>query len=174
MSWRTKYTVWLAATQGHGRTRAKCSAENKFLDVYLLGLVNCEKITKALFFDHGKLDFVILSIACSQSRSWHGKNRTEEERTRQTFCDKRGNNFVSNSFPPNFHFSLNIYFVKDQKRLMVVWVKITTKLESDSPVTFVTYKLLPSVLLRKPALLAQGNLGAFLGLSTYENRITLH
>ena len=50
---------------------------------------------------------------------------------------------------------------------------ITTKLESDSPVTFVTYKLLPSVLLRKPALLAQGDLGAFLGLSTYENNITV-
>ena len=53
-------------------------------------------------------------------------------------------------------------------------MNITTKLESDSPVTFVTYKLLPAVLLRKPGLLAQGNLGAFLGLSTYENNITLH
>ena len=53
-------------------------------------------------------------------------------------------------------------------------MKITTKLESDSPVTFVAYKLLPAVLLRELGLLAQGDLGAFLGLSTYENNITLH
>ena len=51
---------------------------------------------------------------------------------------------------------------------------ITTKLESNSPVTFVTHKLLPAVLLGKPGLLAQGDLGAFLGLSTNENNITLH
>ena len=53
-------------------------------------------------------------------------------------------------------------------------MKVTEKLESDSLVTFVTHKLLPAVLLCKPALLAQGDLGAFLGLSTYENNITLH
>ena len=53
-------------------------------------------------------------------------------------------------------------------------MKVTAKLESDSLVTFVTHKLLPAVLLCKPALLAQGDLGAFLGLSTYENNITLH
>ena len=53
-------------------------------------------------------------------------------------------------------------------------MKITTKLESNSPVTFVAHKLLPAVLLRELGLLAQGDLGAFLGLSTYENNITLH
>ena len=30
------------------------------------------------------------------------RNRTGEERRRQTLCDKRDNNFVWNNFPPSF------------------------------------------------------------------------
>ena len=32
------------------------------------------------------------------------RNRTGEERRRQTLCDKRDNNFIWNNFSPNFTF----------------------------------------------------------------------
>ena len=34
--------------------------------------------------------------------AWNLRNRTGEERRRQTLCDKRDNNFVWNNFSPNF------------------------------------------------------------------------
>ena len=46
------------------------------------------------------------------------RNRTEEERRRQTLCDKRDNNFVWKNFPPNFTFLSTDLFVKDQKTVM--------------------------------------------------------
>ena len=47
------------------------------------------------------------------------RNRTGEERRRQTLCDNRDNNFVWNNFTPNF--SLNRCFCKDQKTFNVNW-----------------------------------------------------
>ena len=43
------------------------------------------------------------------------RNRTGEERTRQTLCDKRDNNFVWNNVSPNFTFLETDLFAKDQK-----------------------------------------------------------
>ena len=45
-------------------------------------------------------------------------NRMGEERRRQTLCDKRDNNFVSNTFSPNFTLLQTDLFVKDQKTLV--------------------------------------------------------
>ena len=47
------------------------------------------------------------------------RNRTGEERRRQTLRDKRDNNFVSNNFSPNFTFLETDLFVKDQKTLVL-------------------------------------------------------
>ena len=41
-----------------------------------------------------------------------------EEGKRQTLCDKRDNNFVSNKFSPNFTLLQTDLFVKDQKTLV--------------------------------------------------------
>ena len=49
---------------------------------------------------------------------------------------------------------------------------ITTKLECNSPVTFVAHNLLPAVLLNKPGLLAQGD-SCSISRSFYLRKITL-
>ena len=46
-------------------------------------------------------------------------NRTGEERTPQTLCDKDDKNFVWNNFSPNFTFLETDLFVKDQKTLVL-------------------------------------------------------
>ena len=64
------------------------------------------------------------------------RNRTGEERGRQTLCDKRDNNFVSKNVPPNFTFLWTYLFVEEQKTPMLS--EFPTKHASNSPVTFVT------------------------------------
>ena len=54
------------------------------------------------------------------------RNKTGKERSRQTLCNKRDNNFVWKNFPPNVAFCQTDLFVKDQKKLPL------------SPATFVT------------------------------------
>ena len=45
------------------------------------------------------------SQAVKRLKSWLSlRNRTGEERRRQTLCDKRYSNFVSNNFSPDFTF----------------------------------------------------------------------
>ena len=48
----------------------------------------------------------------------HLRNRTGEERRRQTLCDKRDNNFVWNNFSPSFTFLQTDLFV-NQKTLVL-------------------------------------------------------
>ena len=47
------------------------------------------------------------------------RRRKGEERRRQTLCDKRDNNFLSNNFSPNFTFLSTDLFVKDRKTLVL-------------------------------------------------------
>ena len=48
---------------------------------------------------------ILSSQAVKRLKSWLSfRNRTEEERRRQTLCDKRYSNFVWNNFSPDFTF----------------------------------------------------------------------
>ena len=66
------------------------------------------------------------------------RNRTGEERRRQTLCDKRDNNFAWKNLPPNFTFPKTDLFVEEHKMSMLR--EFPTKHASKSPVTFVTLK----------------------------------
>ena len=92
-----------------------------------------------LLFSYYKPMLFYLSRCRLRRHYWVNlRNRTGEERRRQTLCDKRNNNFAWKNFSPNFTFFWTDLFVKDQKTLMLV--KITTKHASYSLVTFVTHK----------------------------------
>ena len=47
------------------------------------------------------------------------RNKTGEERRRQTLCNKRDNNFVWNNFTPNFTFLRNIFFLQRPENINV-------------------------------------------------------
>ena len=64
------------------------------------------------------------------------RNRTGEERRRQTLCDKRDNNFAL--LPQNFTFLWTNLFVEVQETSMLS--EFPTKHASNIPVTFVTLK----------------------------------
>ena len=49
----------------------------------------------------------------------NSRNKTGEERRRQTLCDNRDNSFVRKNFSPNYSFLGTDRFVKDQKTLML-------------------------------------------------------
>ena len=66
------------------------------------------------------------------------RNRTGEERRRQTLCDKHDNNFAWKNLPPNFTFPKTDLFVEEHKMSMLR--EFPTKHASKSPVTFVTLK----------------------------------
>ena len=66
------------------------------------------------------------------------RNRAEEERRRQTMCDKRDNSFAFALLPPKFTFLWTDLFVEEQETLMLS--EFPTKHASNSPVTFVTVR----------------------------------
>ena len=66
------------------------------------------------------------------------RNRTGEERRRQTLCDKRDNNFAFALLPPNFTFLWTDLFVEEKETSILS--EFSTKHASNSPVTFVTLK----------------------------------
>ena len=69
-----------------------------------------------LYLQINETEFMYFIIAPSSTFSLVNlRNRTGEERRRQTLCDKRDNNFVWNNFSPNFTFLYTDLFVKDQK-----------------------------------------------------------
>ena len=66
------------------------------------------------------------------------RNRTGEERRRQTLCDKRDNNFFLKKPFAKLHISKTDLFVEEQKKLMLS--EFPTKHASNSPVTFAAFK----------------------------------
>ena len=77
------------------------------------------------------------------------RKRKPKERRRQTLCDKCDNNFVWKIFVPNFTFlETHLSFVKAQNTVLVV--KITTKLASDNPLTFVSHKRFADIFFLPP------------------------
>ena len=80
----------------------------------------------------------IYPIPLPPTRGGSLRNRTGEERRRQTLCDKRDNNSVWKNLPANFTFLSTDLFVEELKTTMVS--EFPTKHASNSPVTFVTHK----------------------------------
>ena len=79
-------------------------------------------------------------------------NRTGEERRRQTFCDKRDDNFVWNKFSPNFTFSLDRSFCERPENISVKWrSRQSTQVIALSHLSRTAFccPLLPADLLRK-------------------------
>ena len=68
--------------------------------------------------------------------------RKAEERRRQTFCDRRDNNYVQKIFPPNFTFAFNRSFVNDLK-------SVTPRVTFECHTQTFFRPLLSAVLLRK-------------------------